>query len=88
MQLLTKPCKARVNTIPLQHRGAERTADQHIANATAQRQWDFQLALLSQLLHTNLTGLQQVLYYWGSYKASAKMFITLKIDIIVLKKPG
>ena len=52
VQLLTKPCKARVNTIPLQHRGAEHTADQHIANATAPGQRDFQFTLLSKLLHT------------------------------------
>jgi len=52
MQLLTKPCKARVNTVLLRHRRAERTTDQHIANATAWQQRDFQFALLSKLLHT------------------------------------
>lgn len=45
MQLLTKPCKARVNTIPLQQRRAERSAEQRIANATARRQRHPQFAL-------------------------------------------
>lgn len=60
MQLLTKPCKSRLNTIPLQHREAEYRRP---ANATARRERDFQFALLSKLLHaeTSRTALSSVL---------------------------
>lgn len=86
MQLLTKPCKPRVNTIPLQHTGAEHTADQHIANATARGQQDFQFALLPKLLHTETSRTASSSVILGSYKVLVKMFIILKTDIIVLKK--
>lgn len=79
-RLVTKPREARANTALLQRSRPTRTLP---APGLAAGRFPFHPTL--QAVVHKLVGLHGVLDYSDSYKASAKIFITQKIDIIVLR---